>query len=256
MIGESGKVVLISGSRGIIVKGVLRKLEDSGVDVVFCEPNVTTISAFEDSAEIFVLYLSDDVDDLRETIVYLNDIVKEREKDMIIIGEHLDRQTLQLAIPDVRITEWYDRPLDMDAFISGVTSVLRMRKNRMTSKTILVVDDDPSFVRIIRDWLKTDYQVFIVTSGMQAISFLMKKNVDLVLLDYEMPVTTGPQVLRMLRSEPDTARIPIVFLTGIGDAESVKQVISLKPDGYILKSTSKPDLLQWLKVFFCKQNVI
>ena len=253
MIGESGKVVLISGSRGIIVKGVLRKLEDSGVDVVFCEPNVTTISAFEESAEIFVLYLSDDVDDLRETIVYLNDIVKEREKDMIIIGEHLDRQTLQLAIPDVRITEWYDRPLDMDAFISGVTSVLRMRKNRMTSKTILVVDDDPSFVRIIRDWLKTDYQVFIVTSGMQAISFLMKKNVDLVLLDYEMPVTTGPQVLRMLRSEPDTARIPIVFLTGIGDAESVKQVISLKPDGYILKSTPKPDLLQWLKVFFASR---
>ena len=253
MRGESGKVVLISGSRGIIVKGVLRKLEDSGVDVVFCEPNVTTISAFEESAEIFVLYLSDDVDDLRETIVYLNDIVKEREKDMIIIGEHLDRQTLQLAIPDVRITEWYDRPLDMDAFISGVTSVLRMRKNRMTSKTILVVDDDPSFVRIIRDWLKTDYQVFIVTSGMQAISFLMKKNVDLVLLDYEMPVTTGPQVLRMLRSEPDTARIPIVFLTGIGDAESVKQVISLKPDGYILKSTPKPDLLQWLKVFFASR---
>ena len=75
MIGESGKVVLISGSRGIIVKGVLRKLEDSGVDVVFCDPNVTTISAFEDTAEIFVLYLSDDVEELRETIVYLNDII-------------------------------------------------------------------------------------------------------------------------------------------------------------------------------------
>ncbi len=253
MTGESGKVVLVSGSRGIIVKGVLRKLEDAGVDVVFCEPNVTTISAFEDTAEIFALYLSDDVEELRETIVYLNDIVKEREKDMVIIGEHLDRQTLQLAIPDVRITEWYDRPLDMDAFISGVTSILRMRKNRLTSKTVLVVDDDPSFVRIIRDWLKADYQVFIVTSGMQAISFLMKRTVDLVLLDYEMPVTTGPQVLRMLRSEPDTAHIPVVFLTGIGDAESVKQVISLKPDGYILKSTPKPDLLNWLKVFFASR---
>ena len=76
--------------------------------------------------------------------------------------------------------------------------------------------------------------MFIVTSGMQAISFLMKKSVDLVLLDYEMPVTTGPQVLRMLRSEPDTANLPIVFLTGISDEESVKQVIALKPEGYIL----------------------
>ena len=250
---ENGKIVLISNSHGVIVKGVYRKLCDAGMDVVSCEPDVTTISAFEEAAEVFVLYLADDVDELRDTIVYINDIVKEKEKDLIVIGERLDRQALQIQIPDVRITEWYDRPLDMDGFIAGISSVLKIRKNRMTSKSILVVDDDPSFVRIVRDWLKADYQVFIVTSGMQAISFLMKKNVDLVLLDYEMPVTTGPQVLRMLRSEPETAHIPVVFLTGIGDAESVKQVIALKPDGYILKSTPKPDLLQWLKVFFASR---
>ena len=57
----------------------------------------------------------------------------------------------------------------------------------------------------------------------------------------------------MLRSEPATADIPVVFLTGIGDAESVKQVISLKPDGYLLKSTSRLDLLRWLKLFFGKR---
>ena len=250
---ESGKIVLISSSHGVIVKGVYRKLGDAGLDVVSCEPDVTAISAFEEAAEVFVIYLADDVEELRETIVYINDIVKEKEKDLVVIGERLDRQSLQIQIPDVRISEWYERPLDMDNFIAGITSILKIRKNRKTAKSLLVVDDDPSFVRIIRDWLKADYQVFIVTSGMQAISFLMKKNVDLVLLDYEMPVTTGPQVLRMLRSEQETAGIPVVFLTGIGDAESVKQVIALKPDGYILKSTPKPDLLQWLKIFFASR---
>ena len=90
---------------------------------------------------------------------------------------------------------------------------------------------------------------------MQAITFLFKRKVDLILLDYEMPVTTGPQVLRMLRSEPETAQIPIVFLTGIGDAESVKQVIALKPDGYLLKSTPRPELLNWLKLFFGKRGL-
>ncbi len=253
MAGPEGKVILISRAQGIIVKGVLRKLESANVDTVFCAPSINDISVFEDAAEIFVLYLSDDFDELRETIVYLNDVVKEKEKDLVVIGERLDRTTLQSQIPDIRITEWYERPLDMDAFVAGILSELKIRKNRVTSKSILVVDDDPSFVRIIRDWLKADYQVFIVTSGMQAISFLMKRTVDLVLLDYEMPITTGPQVLRMLRSEPDTAHIPVVFLTGIGDAESVKQVLALKPDGYILKSTPKPDLLQWLKVFFASR---
>ena len=250
---DNGKIIVVSSSQGVIVKGVMRKFESAHLDAVFCNPDITTISVFEEAAEIFVLYLSDDVESLRETIVYINDIVKEKEKDLVVIGERLDRQTLQLQIPDVRISEWYDRPLDMDAFVAGIASMLKMRVNRKTAKSILVVDDDPSFVKIIRDWLKADYQVFIVTSGMQAISFLMKKEVDLVLLDYEMPITTGPQVLRMLRSEPETAEIPIVFLTGIGDAESVKQVIALKPDGYILKSTPKPDLLQWLRMFFASR---
>lgn len=250
---SGGRVILISRIQGVIVKGILRKLEDSDVPVSYCAPNVTEISALKDMAEIFVLYLSDDFDALREAIVFINDLVKEEEKDLVVIGERLDRQTLQSQIPDIRITEWYERPLDMEAFVAGIKTGLKVRKNRSTAKSILVVDDDPSFVKIIRDWLKSDYQVFIVTSGMQAISFLMKKQVDLVLLDYEMPVTTGPQVLRMLRSEPDTSGIPVVFLTGIGDAESVKQVISLKPDGYILKSTPKPDLLQWLRVFFANR---
>ncbi|MCR4806256.1 MAG: response regulator [Lachnospiraceae bacterium] len=250
---SSGKVIMVARSHGVVVKGVVRKLIDSQVDVVPCEPDVTQISAFEDSAEIFVIYLSDDVDELRETIVYINDIVKEKEKDMVVIGERLDRQALQSRIPDIRITSWQERPLDMDAFVASIKSELNVRKNRVTAKSILVVDDDPSFVRIIRDWLKIDYRVFIVTSGMQAISFLMKKEVDLVLLDYEMPITTGPQVFRMLRSEQDTEKIPVVFLTGIGDAESVKQVIALKPDGYLLKSTPKPELLQWLKVFFANR---
>ena len=249
-MATDNRVVLISMTEGVIVKGIERKLQDAGVDVSYCMPVVNQVSAFEQSAAIFVIYLNDDLTEMSEVLVYLNDLVKSDEKDLVMIGEKTQRLDLNKSLPDIRITEWYERPLDLERFVSGIATELKIRSNRIIGKSILVVDDDPSFVRIIRDWLKSDYQVFAVTSGMQAISFLMKRSVDLVLLDYEMPITTGPQVFRMLRSEPDTASIPVVFLTGIGDAESVKQVIALKPDGYILKSTSKPDLLQWIKVFF------
>ena len=81
---------------------------------------------------------------------------------------------------------------------------------------------------------------------MQAITFLLKTKVDLILLDYEMPVVDGPQVLEMLRSEEATAHIPVIFLTGIGTKEAVSRVMALKPDGYILKTTPRKDLLGFL----------
>ena len=114
-------------------------------------------------------------------------------------------------------------------------------------KRILIVDDDPSYAGMVREWIKDEYQVDIVTAGVQAIKFLLKKTADLILLDYEMPVVDGPQVLQMLREEPETANIPVIFLTGIGTKEAVQRVMALKPSGYILKTTTRDDLLIYLR---------
>ena len=114
-------------------------------------------------------------------------------------------------------------------------------------KKILVVDDDPSFARMIKEWMKDDYQIYSVTSGMKAITFLLQTPVDLILLDYEMPVVDGPQVFQMLRQEPATRNIPVIFLTGVGTREGVERVMALKPDGYVLKSTTKSKLLESLR---------
>ena len=78
----------------------------------------------------------------------------------------------------------------------------------------------------------------------------MKNPIDLVLLDYEMPVMSGAQVLEVLREEPSTSDIPVVFLTGVGTKEAVLNVRALRPKGYILKSTTQNELLAWLEKFF------
>ena len=82
---------------------------------------------------------------------------------------------------------------------------------------------------------------------MQAITYLLKTPVDLILLDYDMPVVDGPQVLQMLRQENATKDIPVVFLTGVGTKEEVERVMALHPSGYILKSTTRDNLLTYLK---------
>ena len=90
----------------------------------------------------------------------------------------------------------------------------------------------------------------MVGSGLQALKFLGKNKVDLILLDHEMPVTSGPKVLEMLRSDDETKDIPVMFLTGKSDKESVMEVVSLKPEGYFLKNITREELLEKLNEYF------
>ena len=132
--------------------------------------------------------------------------------------------------------------------------VVEKEEERLQKKRILVVDDDGTMLRTIKSWLSDKYQVFMVNSGMAAITFLAKNEIDLILLDYEMPITTGPQVLEMLRSEENTAKIPVMFLTNKGDKESVMNVLGLKPEKYLLKTMSKSELLGQIDEFFEKEK--
>ena len=102
----------------------------------------------------------------------------------------------------------------------------------------------------MQGWLAPRYRVTATRSGMQAITYIPEHTPDLILLDYDMPVTPGPQVLEMIRSEPNSAQIPVIFLTGKNDRESVVSVMRLKPEGYLLKSMSREDILASVDRFF------
>ena len=123
-------------------------------------------------------------------------------------------------------------------------------------KRILVCDDDGTMLRTMKSWLNEKYQVFMVNSGMSAITFLATNKVDLILLDYEMPVISGAKVYEMIKSEKDTANIPVMFLTAKSDKDSVMEVLSLnpKPEAYLLKSKSKEVVLSSINDFFEKQR--
>lgn len=106
-------------------------------------------------------------------------------------------------------------------------------------KRIMVVDDSPVMQRTIMSMLKADYNVMTAISGKAALRYLESKTVDLILLDYEMSDENGPAVLEKLRANPATANIPVVFLTGVNDSNKIREVLSLKPSGYLLKPVEK-----------------
>ena len=109
-------------------------------------------------------------------------------------------------------------------------------------KHILVIDDDPLMLKVIKDYLHENYEVAAAKSGSVAYKFLEKKSTDLILLDYEMPDEKGPDVLKKIREIPGRASIPVIFLTGVKDKERLVEIVKVKPQGYLNKPVERQAL--------------
>ncbi len=142
--------------------------------------------------------------------------------------------------------------IDPNNAMSAINDFLRREKP--IRRNILVVDDsDFMRARIVR-LLSENYEVSEAGSSIAAIQSIAVKKPDLIVLDYEMPVCDGRQALEMIRSEKNTADLPVVFLTGKGDRESVQKVMALKPEGYLLKSMPDMEIMKYIDTFFAKRG--
>lgn len=116
--------------------------------------------------------------------------------------------------------------------------------NEPEQKRILVIDDDTLMLNLIKTELKEHYNVATAISGKVGLKFLERKNVDLILLDYQMPEEDGAEVFAKLRANPKTSNIPVVFLTGMKERDKIKKVLAMKPQGYLLKPIQCEELVK------------
>ncbi len=111
---------------------------------------------------------------------------------------------------------------------------------------ILAVDDD-SVIRIhVKSSLKADYQVVSMGSAKEALTFLGNNDIDLIILDIDMPEISGFEMYDAIKKNAKTKNIPIIFLTGVEDEEILEKVKSLNED-YIEKPISTDALLMHVK---------
>ncbi len=90
-----------------------------------------------------------------------------------------------------------------------------MNPKEQAKKTVLVVDDAPTNIRVVNEILHDTYQVKIATSGAKALELAAAApGPDLILLDVVMPGMDGYEVCSRLKAEPATRDVPVIFLTG------------------------------------------
>lgn len=101
---------------------------------------------------------------------------------------------------------------------------------------ILVVDDVPTNIQALAFLLKEDYTVKVATGGARALEVASQDPIpDLILLDVQMPDMNGYDVLRLLRENNDTAKIPIIFVTGKDSTQEEEYGLELGAVDYITK---------------------
>ncbi len=123
----------------------------------------------------------------------------------------------------------------------------RTQEASPTKKHVLVVDDDPMMLKLIKEQLKDTYTVATAINGAIALKFLESKKTDLIIMDYEMPHENGAQVLEKIRNNPAIANLPVVFLTGVKDREKIRKLVVLKPQGYLLKPIESEALIKSIR---------
>ena len=251
---QIGEVLVVCRSESFLAKSIVSKIQSEGIAASLCHGNIEDIERYRERAELIVLFMDEEIDEMTESLVYIKDLANDLDRRIVLIGSSTEYKTATQSIPEQLVQEWFERPLAMDDLIRCIQKYMAENTGEKRKKTVLVVDDDITYMRTIYEWLKGRYHVGMASSGLQAISYLTKNKADLVLLDYEMPIANGPQVLSMLKSDSQTDSIPVMFLTAHGDRESVLSVVGLCPVDYLLKTIKKEELLNKLDTFFATKK--
>lgn len=112
--------------------------------------------------------------------------------------------------------------------------------------TILIVDDEVTNLKILREYLTTvdqEYRILQATNGKQAFEIAQKADPDLVVLDWMMPVMSGIDALKSIKSLEITQNIPVIMATAKTSAQDLKEALEAGAMDYVRKPIDKTELL-------------
>ena len=242
-------VMIVSESHSYLLVQLQGKLEQMDCKVIYLPADPDKISRVRDHIDLLFLMVNEELLEQHGGLIYLKDKAVEEDIPIFVTGDEDDLEEIRNGVLVHAIQREFSRPINVNEVAEYLCDYMK-HYGRHNKKKILVVDDSGMMLRSVKEWLGETYQIFMANSGMMAIRYLTSNRPDLILLDYEMPVVDGRQVLEMIRSDPEFSDMPIIFLTGKSDKESVQKVMALKPDGYLLKTMPPDQIRKTIDEFF------
>ena len=122
-------------------------------------------------------------------------------------------------------------------------------------KRLLVVDDEPDFLRLMTQRLTSwGYEVLTATSASEGWRLAKEQLPDLMLLDVMMPKMKGRELCELLKAHPQTRDIPVIFLTALGLPDHIKAGLDAGAEDYLVKPFDPEDLKDRIKVCLLRHS--
>jgi two-component system, OmpR family, alkaline phosphatase synthesis response regulator PhoP len=108
-------------------------------------------------------------------------------------------------------------------------------------KTILLVEDE-DFIRelYVRQFQLSGYTIDALANGNDVLTKIQSQHYDMVLLDIMLPGVNGLDLLKQIKSNPDTKSIPVLMVSNLGEDYIIRQGFELGADGYLIKASLTP----------------
>lgn len=134
------------------------------------------------------------------------------------------------------------KPVPTASVMAAVTQVLQ--RSSIVEAKILVVDDDPQMLDVLRTLLEPwGFMLTLVDNPQRFWNTLEQFNPDLLILDVEMPQLSGIDLCQVVRNDPRWSELPVLFLSAHRDAETVNRVFTAGADDYVSKPILGPELI-------------
>ncbi len=123
------------------------------------------------------------------------------------------------------------------------------------ARTILLVDDEPDVVLILRGRLTTwGYRVVTATNGQEALNAVNQHPPALILLDMKMPLMDGLEVCHRLKIDPRFSKIPIILITSSSQKAASEELSASQANDCVIKPFEPEDLLEKIKKWIGKST--
>jgi len=120
--------------------------------------------------------------------------------------------------------------------------------NTIRTPLILIVDDNPKNLQILGNYLRNEgFKIEFALDGKSALDWIGRTEFDLILLDIMMPGMDGFEVCKILKSDPDKQKIPVIFLTAKVDTGSIVNGFDLGAVDYVIKPFNQKELIARVK---------
>ncbi|BAY85248.1 response regulator receiver modulated diguanylate cyclase [Calothrix parasitica NIES-267] len=189
-----------------------------------------------------VILLDISVDKGENKFVFLEEMSKQQPPIPVLVFTKQELSTDRVALARRKSQGFFHKPISSNRVLEIISQTIKPAKR--TEAKVMLVDDDRMVLRLVKTLLEPwGIKVNILSNSLQFWDELESVKPDLLILDVQMPNIDGIELCQLLRNDSRWAWLPIIFLTGQRDGETIQQVFSAGADDFINKPVVAPELI-------------